>query len=122
MIRLMVVDDSNIIRSRIQRAYEGKNEFEIVGDAKNGIDAIAKVQKCKPQIMTMDLTMPGMDGISCIKKVMEYDDSIKILVVSALSDITTGLEAIEHGARGFLCKPFTDEELLKALDKVLKTA
>lgn len=122
MIKLMIVDDSNIIRSRIQRVYDGKKEFEIVGEAKNGIDATVKVQQFKPDIMTMDLTMPGMDGIGCIKQIMEFDDSIKILVVSALADIATGLEAIECGARGFLCKPFTDEELLEALDDVLNSS
>lgn len=115
----MIVDDSNIIRSRIERAYKDQQSIEIVAIASNGRDAVAKAAHHSPDIITMDLTMPGMNGLQCIKHIVESDKKVKILVVSALSDISTGLEAIESGARGFLCKPFSDEELLSAMDQVI---
>jgi len=116
----MIVDDSNIIRSRIERVYQNDQDMEIVATASNGRDALQKATHFLPDLITMDLTMPGMDGIQCIKHVDKLDKDIKILVISALSDITTGLEAIENGARGFLCKPFTDEELVDAINKIIE--
>ena len=121
MIKLLIVDDSDIIRSRIERVYTKNKTIEIVGTAKNGLDAFVKAQKLNPTLITMDLTMPSMDGISSIRRILKHDKNIKILVVSALSDVATGLEAIENGARGFLCKPFTDKELVASLDKVINT-
>jgi two-component system chemotaxis response regulator CheY len=118
MARLLIVDDSNVIRSRIERVYEGDPSVEIIGKAANGHDAVEFVAKEVPDIVTMDLTMPEMDGIQCITAMMAVDSSIKILVVSALSDKATGIEALTKGARGFLCKPFTDIELKQALEKL----
>ncbi|MGH1542823.1 MAG: response regulator [Arenicella sp.] len=122
MIKLLVVDDSNIIRSRIERIYATDFDVQIVGKAKNGVEAVQQVEEHNPSVVTMDLTMPEMDGVACIEKLIGDDPKIKVLVVSALSDIATGLLAIEKGARGFLCKPFTDEELVEALNKVVRTA
>ncbi len=118
MARLLIVDDSNVIRSRIERIYEGDANVIIAGKASNGHEAVEFVNKESPDIVTMDLTMPEMDGIACISQIMEIDDSIKILVVSALSDKATGIQALSKGARGFLCKPFTDVELRQALEKL----
>ena len=119
MARLLIVDDSNVIRSRIERVYEGNTSVIIAGKASNGHEAIEFASKERPDIVTMDLTMPEMDGISCITEIMALDNTIKILVVSALSDKATGIEALSKGARGFLCKPFTDIELKQALEKLI---
>ena len=118
MSRLLIVDDSNVIRSRIERIYEGDESVIIAGKASNGHEAVEFVNTERPDIVTMDLTMPEMDGISCITEIMAVDNTIKILVVSALSDKATGIEALSKGARGFLCKPFTDVELKQALEKL----
>jgi len=118
-MKLMIVDDSNIIRSRIERAYNNEHSIKIVATACNGRDAVEKATNHMPDIVTMDLTMPGMDGLQCIKHIMKLNPHTKILVVSALSDVSTGLEAIEYGARGFLCKPFTDDELLTAMNDII---
>lgn len=118
MAKLLIVDDSNVIRSRIERIYEGDANVVIAGKASNGHEAVDFVNQERPDIVTMDLTMPEMDGIACITQIMEVDKTIKILVVSALSDKATGIEALSKGARGFLCKPFTDIELRQALEKL----
>lgn len=119
MFRLMVVDDSNIIRNRIQRAYDSEH-FKLVATASSGLDAIDKFRAHKPNVITMDLTMPHMDGLECISKIVAMDDNVRILVVSALSDKATGIEALALGASGFLCKPFSDEELVAALDELMQ--
>lgn len=118
MYRLMIVDDSNIIRNRIQRAYD-ENHFKLVVTAINGEDALNKFKLHKPDVITMDLTMPNMDGLECIEKIVAIDDNVRILVVSALSDKATGIRALALGAGGFLCKPFSEEELVSALDELM---
>jgi two-component system chemotaxis response regulator CheY len=119
--RLMVVDDSNIIRRRIERANE-LGELEFVGAARNGVEALAMHEKLHPTIVTMDLTMPEMDGVECVRKLVARDPNILILVISALADKVTAMEAIENGASGFLCKPFTDRQLNDALGKLIRRA
>ena len=118
MYRLMIVDDSNIIRNRIQRLYNS-DTFSLVATATNGDDAVEKFKLYKPEVITMDLTMPQMDGLECIEKLVELDPGVRILVVSALSDKATGIKALELGASGFLCKPFSEEELVEALDELV---
>lgn len=117
MNKLMIVDDSNIIRSKISRAHNSV-KFELVATARNGREALASFNAYRPNVVTMDLTMPEMDGIECIEALVEIDPEVLILVVSALSDKATGIEALEKGARGFLLKPFTEEELCEALEEL----
>jgi two-component system chemotaxis response regulator CheY len=110
----MIVDDSNIIRRKIERC-NNSDHFTVVASAANGVQALELFKQTRPQVITMDLTMPEMDGVACIKQLIALDPSLRILVISALSDKATGIEALKKGARGFLCKPFTDEQLLNAL-------
>ncbi len=117
MKKLMIVDDSNIIRSKISRCHNA-GAFELVATAKNGVEALHNFQTYKPDVITMDLTMPEMDGIQCIEMLVAADPEVLILVVSALSDKATGIEALEKGARGFLLKPFTEEQLSEALEEL----
>ncbi len=115
--RLLVVDDSNIIRNRMQRCLTG-TDFELVGLAANGVDALKAMGELKPDAVTMDLTMPQMNGLECIRRILQLDPHAKILVVSAINDRRSALQAISCGAKGFLCKPFTDEELIEQLGEV----
>lgn len=119
MYRLMIVDDSMIIRNKISRMPK-QDKFTIVCKAKNGMEAMTLCQQYMPDIVTMDLTMPEMDGLDCIKKLIEMKPDIQILVVSALSDKSTGIKALKLGANGFLTKPFTDEELFDALTETME--
>lgn len=118
MHKLMIVDDSNIIRNRIERSLKSLN-IKIVAAASNGEEALSLYQKYKPEFITMDLTMPKMDGLECIKAITALNKEVNILVVSALSDKQTGLKALQYGARGFLCKPFNEEQLTLALQKLI---
>ncbi len=117
--RLMVVDDSNVIRRRIERVQDLPN-IEFVGAARNGREALDMHERLHPTIVTMDLTMPEMDGGECIARLVERDPDILILVISALADKLTAIDALEKGASGFLCKPFTDRQLNSALLKLIE--
>lgn len=114
-MRLMIVDDSSVIRSKIERIQKLSNRYVVVGSAANGQEAVDNFIHWQPDIVTMDLTMPHMDGIACIEQLININPDINILVVSAISDKDTGIEALIRGARGFLCKPFTEDELNDAL-------
>lgn len=116
--RLLIVDDSNIIRNKIARAL-GAHGLEIAGMAPNGERALQLFNETRPQVVTMDLTMPEMDGIECIRKIHAIDPGVRILVVSALADKATAIQALKEGAQGFLCKPFTEDELTEAIGELL---
>jgi two-component system chemotaxis response regulator CheY len=119
LMKLMIVDDSNVIRRKIERSAHIGN-LEVVGMAPDGMSALKLCQQTDPDLVTMDLTMPHMDGIQCIEQLVAIKPSLLILVVSALADKATAIEALKKGAHGFLCKPFTEEELSDALDELLR--
>ena len=118
MKTILIVDDSELIRNEIREYF--KNVFSGIHVAKNGKDAVEKVMAIKPDIITMDLTMPEMDGVKCIQEIMDLDPEARILVVSALSDNHTCINALKLGAQGFLDKPFTEEELRNAINIMLE--
>jgi len=118
-MKLLVVDDSNVIRSQIKRSL-ALNDVEIIGDAANGIDALNAFRNQQPELVTMDLTMPELDGLKCIEQIMAINPKTRILVISALADKETAIEALKKGAQGFLCKPFSDTELNEALQELVK--
>jgi two-component system chemotaxis response regulator CheY len=116
--KLMIVDDSNLMRRRIERSQTFE-ELELVGTAGNGLDALELFKRSDPDVVTMDLTMPQMDGIECISRLVAMKPAVRILVISALADKATAVEAMEKGANGFLNKPFTDRQLNEAIAELL---
>ena len=118
-VKLMIVDDSNIMRRRIERS-QNFEELEVVGSAGNGVEALELFKKTDPDVVTMDLTMPRMDGIECIGKLVALKPAVRILVISALADKATAVEAMEKGANGFLNKPFTDRQLNEAIAELMR--
>ncbi len=109
-MRLMIVDDSMIIRKAIRRFAE-RNNIEVIGEAANGLDAIKLFQEEKPDAITMDITMPEMDGLECIRQIMGIDTSVNIVVISALVAQENMLDAMNAGAKGFIQKPFNETKL-----------
>ena len=118
-MKMMIVDDSNIIRRKIERSTE-LDGVRIVGKASNGVEAVHLFEKAQPDLVTMDITMPEMDGIECVERLVDLNPDVLILVVSALSDKATAIEALKKGANGFLCKPFTDKQLNDALAELIR--
>ncbi len=119
--RLLIVDDSNIMRRRIERSQQ-IDELEVVGSAANGVEALELFEKTDPDLVTMDLTMPRMDGIQCIENLVRLKPDVRILVISALADKATAIDAMEKGANGFLNKPFTDRQLNDAIAELIRGA
>ncbi len=118
-MRLLIVDDSSIMRRTIEKNL-GDYDIEIIGMASNGNEAIEIVRDEKPDVITLDITMPEMDGITCLENIMAIHPEAKVMIITALSDKLTGLQALDKGARGFLYKPVRAEDLAKAFDKLLK--
>jgi two-component system chemotaxis response regulator CheY len=118
-LKLLIVDDSNIMRRRIERSQQFE-ELELVGTAGNGVEAIELFKKTDPDVVTMDITMPQMDGIECIAQLVALKPAVRILVISALADKATAVEAMEKGANGFLNKPFTDRQLNEAIADLMR--
>ena len=116
-LRLMIVDDSSVVRTRIAGLLADPRlaDMEICGLAGDGELALALAREQKPDLVTMDLTMPNMDGEATIEALVGLLPNLRILVVSALADKATALRAIVKGAHGFVLKPFRNEELLHAL-------
>jgi two-component system chemotaxis response regulator CheY len=121
-MKLLIVDDSKVIRQRIARLTEGHprlNSISVVGMAANGVAALELFEHHKPDLVTMDLTMPEMDGVQCTGEMAARNPSTLILVISAISDKATALRALQQGAHGFLYKPFTDDQLTGALVELI---
>jgi two-component system chemotaxis response regulator CheY len=116
-LTLMVVDDSMVFRNRIARLVGSGSlaNISVVAQAENGVRALEYAARYKPDLITMDLTMPIMDGPTCLAELKRALPSARIMVVSALSDRSTALKALSKGAHGFLLKPFSDEQLVESL-------
>ena len=111
--------DDVVVRAGIERSQQFE-ELQLVGTAGNGIDAIELFKRTDPDVVTMDLTMPRMDGIECIGRLVQLKPAVRILVISALADKATAVEAMEKGANGFLNKPFTDRQLNEAFAELMR--
>jgi len=118
-MKILIVDDSAVIRRKIERELL-VDQIKEVYQASNGVEAVKLYKEHKPDMVTMDLTMPEMDGVECVKKILEIRKDAMILVISALSDKSTAIQAIKNGAMGFICKPFTDKDLNDALLQMLE--
>jgi len=107
------------VRRRIERSQRFE-ELQLVGTAADGVEALELFRRTDPDVVTMDITMPHMDGIECIARLVAMKPAIRILVVSALADKATAVEAMERGANGFLNKPFTDRQLNEAIAELMR--
>ena len=120
MAKVMVVDDAAFMRMRACKVLQ-ENGHETV-QAENGLEAVKQYAEHHPDAVLMDITMPEMDGVECVQELVAINSNVLILVVSALADKATAVDAIEKGANGFLCKPFTDRQLNDALEELLSEA
>lgn len=118
-MRLLIVDDSSIMRRIIEKNLKDY-DIEIIGTAADGNEALEIVKKEKPDVITLDITMPGMDGLTCLDEIMVVHPAAKVMIITALSDKLTGLRALDKGARGFLYKPVNAVDLANAFDRLLR--
>jgi two-component system chemotaxis response regulator CheY len=116
--RIVVVDDAAIIRLMLKKILES-DEYEVVGEAGNGAEAVQKYEELKPDLVTMDITMPDMDGIQAVKEIKKMDPNAKIVMCSAMGQKMMVLEAIEAGAASFIVKPFDEQKVKEVLKRTL---
>ena len=118
--KVLIVDDAAFMRMVIRKLLE-ENGFEVVAEAENGEAAVEKYIAHKPDIVTMDITMPQMSGIEALKAIREYDDKAKVVIVSAMGQEVMVKEAILYGAKSFIVKPYKEEQVIETLRRVAES-
>lgn len=116
--KVMFVDDSSFMRSLLKGIIL-KDGFELVGEAENGRDAVELYKKVRPDLVTMDIVMPDMDGIEAVKTIRGFDPEAKIIMVSAMGQQSMVIDSIQAGARDFIIKPFQPPRVHEALRRVM---
>ncbi|MBD3174364.1 MAG: response regulator [Armatimonadia bacterium] len=118
MAQILIVDDAMFMRVTLRNMLT-KEGHEICGEAENGEEAVAKYHELKPDVVTMDITMPKMDGIAAVKEILSTDPDAKIIMCTAMGQKNMVLEAIQAGAKDFIVKPFQPERVTEGIQKVL---
>jgi two-component system chemotaxis response regulator CheY len=117
-MKIMIVDDSTIVRMVIER-YLKLTDIEIVAEASNGVEAIEQFKLHQPDIVTLDITMPEMDGLEALNQMLKIKPDAKIIMISALTSKATVVKAVNAGAAAYLIKPLQAHQLTDTLKKVL---
>lgn len=115
MALILVVDDAAFMRMRLKTVLS-QNGHEVI-EAANGSEAVALYEQHRPDMVMMDITMPEMDGITALRTIREKDPNAKVVMVSALGQESTVIEALKSGAKDFIVKPFQPERILEAVAK-----
>ena len=117
--KVLIVDDAAFVRFAMKNMLE-KNGYEVVGEAPDGSSAILQYKKLRPDFVTMDITMPGMNGIETLKEIKKFDPNAVIVMVSAMGHENFVKEAVLNGAVYFLVKPIKEENLVEVLSKIIE--
>ena len=118
MARVLIVDDAAFMRKMLGDVL-AKGGHEVIGEGANGAEAITQYQALRPDIMTLDITMPEKDGLAALREILTLEPSAKIVMCSALGQESKVLEAIKSGAKEFVVKPFQPDRVLDAIGKAL---
>jgi two-component system, chemotaxis family, chemotaxis protein CheY len=116
--RVLVVDDAAFMRKMVSDALT-KGGHQVVGEAGNGVEAVAQYQALKPEVTTLDITMPEKDGLSALKEIIALDPAARVIMCSALGQESKVLESIKAGAKDFVVKPFQPDRVIDAVGKAL---
>ena len=116
--RVLIVDDAVVMRKMI-KGILSKNGYEVVGEAQNGVEAVEKYKQLQPDLVTMDMVMPEMDGITAVKQIVANDPNAKIIMCTSMGQQALVVEAIQAGAKSFITKPFQPPKILETIQKVL---
>ena len=118
MARVLVVDDAAFMRKMVSDALT-EGGHEVVGEAGNGVEAVSQYQALKPEVTTLDITMPEKDGLAALKEIIALDPAARVIMCSALGQESKVLESIKPGAKDFVVKPFQADRVLGAVAKAL---
>ncbi|MGE5582812.1 MAG: response regulator [Bacillota bacterium] len=117
--KILLVDDATIIRMILRKIFTEAG-YEIIGEASSGAEGVRKYQELKPDLVTMDITMPDMSGIKALKYIKEKDPNAKVIICSAMGQKSLIFEAMQEGAVSFITKPFDEKKILETIAKVLE--
>jgi two-component system chemotaxis response regulator CheY len=118
--RVLIVDDALFMRSMIKDILVNAGEFEVAGEAANGREAIQRYDELHPNLVTMDIVMPEMDGIEATKEILQKDPRALVIMCSALGQEALVIESLAAGAKDFIVKPFSAERVLKVIRSILQ--
>jgi two-component system chemotaxis response regulator CheY len=116
--KILIVDDAAFMRMMIKEILH-KNGYTVVGEAQDGAQAVEKYKELRPDLVTMDITMPEMDGIHALKEIRAFDPNAKIIMCSAMGQQAMVIDAIQAGAKDFIVKPFQADRVIEAIKKTL---
>lgn len=116
--RVLIVDDSSFMRTMVKTILTEAN-CTVCGEAGNGNEGFSQFKQLKPDLVTLDITMPECDGLECLKKIMEYDSNANVIMCSAMGQQAMVLDAIQSGAKDFLVKPFQKDRVFDTVYKIL---
>jgi two-component system chemotaxis response regulator CheY len=116
--KILIVDDAAFMRMMIKEILT-KNGYTVVGEAQDGVQAVEKYKELRPDLVTMDITMPEMDGIHALKEIRSFDPNAKIIMCSAMGQQAMVIDAIQAGAKDFIVKPFQADRVVEAIKKTL---
>ena len=117
---VLVVDDAMFMRNMLKEILNNSGRYEVVGEAANGQEAIELYQQLHPQLVTMDIVMPVMDGIEATREILKHDPAARIVMCSALGQEPLVIESIAAGAKDFIVKPFSPDKVVKVLDQIMQ--
>lgn len=117
MKNILIVDDSLIIRMNLKKIFE-KNGYTVVAEAADGADAVEKYKKLRPDLTTMDISMPNLDGISALQQIKALDPNACIVMISALGQEIKIIESLNKGARHYIKKPFRECEVIGVIESI----
>ena len=118
-ITFVITDDAIFMRTLLRKIIEQNEEYEVLGEASNGREAIEAAEKHQPDILTLDITMPEMDGIQAVKEILKVSPNTRIIMVSAMGQQSMVIEAIKQGAKDFVVKPFDKSRVYQSIRNVL---
>lgn len=122
-VKVLIVDDAMFMRNMIAEIFNGKKyqeeDYHVVAEAENGIEAVEKYKEHNPDIVTMDIVMPEMTGIEALKEIMGMDSAANVIMCSALGQDSLVMEALDAGAKDFIVKPFQPEKVLDVVIRIL---
>jgi two-component system, chemotaxis family, chemotaxis protein CheY len=116
---VLIVDDALFMRMMIKDILS-KDGLDVIGEAENGVEAVKKYAELHPDLVTMDIVMPEMDGIEAVRNIMKLDPAARVLMCSAMGQQPLVVEALEAGAKDFIIKPFQPSKVVEAVRKALQ--
>lgn len=119
MAKILIVDDSAFSRKKLRELLEEANH-EVVGEAVDGADALQKYASLAPEVVTMDITMPNLDGITALRDIMQYDSAARVVMITALGRGEKILESLSAGAKNYITKPYEPKQIISAVQEALE--